>query len=80
MNTYNLKNEPPADAKPVLAAGWIYCNDRLPDVRKRVLVTDGVIACIAWRNWRNGHWEGHTTIDNEYLGEIIGWQELPACS
>lgn len=80
MNETNLNNETANSTKPVLAAGWIYCKDRLPEVRKRVLVTDGNIVCIAWRNWRNGLWEGHVTIDDEYLGEIIGWQDLPACS
>lgn len=49
-----------------------------PPIRKRVLVKDGKIVCIAWINIPQRGFEGWVTIDNEYLETITGWKELPS--
>lgn len=81
MQKDNLKNDTPADANNVLDAGWIRCTETLPPLRKRVIVTDGVISTIGWiSDYRKG-WEGWVILDNEYLNDIVAWQEFPpACS
>jgi len=77
----SIKHENGNDANRLLAAGWIRCTETLPPLRKRVIVTDGVISTIGWiSNYRKG-WEGWVTLDNEYLNDIVAWQEFPpACS
>lgn len=81
MNESNNNHETENGTKPVLAAGWIRCSEKLPPLRKRVIVTDGVISTIGWiSDYRRG-WEGWVVLDDEYLNDIIAWQEFPpACS
>lgn len=60
-----------------LGTGWIRCSERLPALRKRVIVTDGVISTIGWISDYKKGWEGWIVLDNEYLNDIVAWREFP---
>ena len=80
MTEDNLKPQTATDANTGLAVGWIRCTEALPPLRKRVIVTDGVISTIGWiSDYRKG-WEGWVVLDEEYLNDIVAWMEFPpAC-
>lgn len=57
---------------------WINVTKELPPPRKRVLVTDGEVVCIAWITEQNGNWGDFGLTDDEVFGVVIGWCELPS--
>jgi len=83
MKNENLNlNENPAEAKPVLVAGWISVNEKLPVVVKDYLVTDGAACMVAafrlekqeWDFWSIGWWS------NEQVTHWMPLPSIPACS
>ena len=61
--------------------GWIPCSEKLPDVRKDVLVTVKYTGFMGM----HGYWikTGHMEAENDWWGdcaggEVIAWMELPS--
>ncbi len=56
---------------------WVRVEDRLPERRKRVLITDGTHVVEAHRDKRGGFWTGWTMLEDEFLEDVTHWQPLP---
>lgn len=61
--------------------GWIPCNEKLPELRKDVLVTVKYTGFMGM----HGYWikTGHMEAENDWWGdcaggEVIAWMELPS--
>lgn len=79
MNTDDLKNETPADAKPVLCADWFLLSEKKPDNQQEIIfVSDYVYVGIWWDNSNtvNGNMPG--CYDDEIAKkDITHWMPFP---
>ena len=83
MNKDDLKNETPADAKPVLWAGWIPTEKELPsddmDGEQILLCLDfykseSLVLCGVWRGG-----QFHSLETDDVYENVGHWAYLPIC-
>lgn len=73
----SLNHETQPAAKPLLAAGWISVETKLPEVGKDYLVTDGAACMVAafraekkeWDFWSINWWSSE---------QVTHWMPLPS--
>lgn len=76
--THELIRKPQTDNSSLdVVIHWVACSERMPERRKRVLVTDGELVTEAHLNKRSGAWEGYTIVGIKQLEQPIWWAELP---